>query len=74
MHPVVAILDNQQAGLIIQIPHVQAMHKLITDDPTDWKQMVFQIVKVPVGVTAQEALDGEVLWSHLSPEIVVGNA
>jgi len=63
----VAVLDNQQAGLTLQIPHVWGMYELVADYPMDWKQMVFWILKVPVGVAMQEALDGEVLWGHLGP-------
>ena len=53
----IAILDNQQAQFAILVPYVGVAYQLIGDGVPKWKQTIFGIFELPVGISMGVTLD-----------------
>jgi len=61
----IAALDDQQAQLAIRVPHVGIAHQVVGDGAHKWKQTIFGIFELPVGVSAGETFDRELVGLQL---------
>ena len=53
---IVIILDNRQAWFAMRVPHVGVVHQVVGDSAYQWKQKIFGIFELPIGVSAGKHL------------------
>jgi hypothetical protein len=46
-----AAFDDQQARFAIRVPHIRVAHQVIGDGAHKWKQTIFGIFELPVGIS-----------------------
>ena len=61
----IAALDDQQARFTVRVPHVGVAHQVVGDGDHKWKQTIFGKIKLPVGVSAGETFDCELVGVQL---------
>ena len=57
----IAALDDQRARFAVQVPHVGVAHQVVGNGAREWKQTIFGIFELPVGVSAGETFDRELV-------------
>ena len=57
----VTILDHQQAGLAVQVPHIGVAHQVVTDGAREGKETIVGESELPVGVSVGITLERELV-------------
>ena len=61
----IAVLNDQQARVTIRVPHVRFAHQVLGDGAHKWKQTIYGVFELPVGVSAGETFDRELAGPQL---------